>query len=207
MLVNKKTVDPKKYAPEFKPKMDWGKNQGKLRNSTEPRFLAERQRPKTAPQQPATKAPLMFTLAADHSIPVPEPEVKGPGFVLDGSVLSSVPANLSKSDIDRLPPPVTPTAHGKKLKESTTSTGYGSTYKPPQGERVTVEPKPILKVGGTSTTWIEDPGALPVVHNKQTETAQPSYSPSAYKPATVKVRPTPCSVSIAKRLPSNCSTV
>eukprot|EP00037_Helgoeca_nana_P015326 m.143171 g.143171 ORF g.143171 m.143171 type:complete len:476 (-) comp22967_c0_seq1:76-1503(-) len=188
-LVVKKAVDPKKYAPEFKPKMDFGKGQGKLRNATEARFLAERQRPKTAPAQPAAKVPLMYTLAADHTPPPADREFTGPAFVLNGSMLSSMPSGLSKSDIDQAPPPVTPSAHSKKLKESTTSTGYGTTYTPKQGQRVQKVSEPVLKLGSSASAWIEDPDAIPTVRNKQTETAQASYSPAAYKPATVKREP------------------
>ena len=126
VVAAKKPVDLSKYTPEFKPKLDevGGKSGAKLRATTEARFLAQSQRPQTAPEL-RPKPTLKFTLAADHSpkqTPA-EQAFEGKAFVLDGSMLGMLPPTLSKSSIDFFPPPVTPTAAGQKLKESATSTG------------------------------------------------------------------------------------
>eukprot|EP00036_Acanthoecidae_sp_10tr_P009294 CAMPEP_0182926852 /NCGR_PEP_ID=MMETSP0105_2-20130417/12412_1 /TAXON_ID=81532 ORGANISM="Acanthoeca-like sp., Strain 10tr" /NCGR_SAMPLE_ID=MMETSP0105_2 /ASSEMBLY_ACC=CAM_ASM_000205 /LENGTH=436 /DNA_ID=CAMNT_0025064765 /DNA_START=32 /DNA_END=1342 /DNA_ORIENTATION=+ len=203
-LVNKKTVDPKKYDPDFKPKMDFGKAQGKLRISTEARFLAERQRPKTAPEKSdAPKSPLLFTLAADPGRAAKaESTFVGPEFVLDGAALASTPVLHSKSFIDKAPPPLKPTRPGQKLKESATSTGYGSTYKPPQGERAQPKTEPQLKLGKAGSTWIEDPDQLPVVSNPATKNAQATYTAGTYRPETVKREIQPAEPSSAIYIPT-----
>lgn len=105
VVASPKTVDSKKYLPDFKPKMNFSKRAIQARKEAESRLLQERQRPNTAPETKSPKAPLLHTLAADHSEPAPEQVFEGPDFVVDGSVLSQLPPHLSDSLIDKAPPP------------------------------------------------------------------------------------------------------
>lgn len=176
-----KTVSAGQYAPTFKPKMDFGKKGEKLRKAAQPRLL-EPARPKTAPAAVDAKprAPLRYTLAADHSSEPAEKEIEGPGFDFSGmATIGNLPPGQGETLLGKMPPPVTPTAFGKKLKNSATPTGYGSNWAPEvvvqQITAPSKSPTPVMHAGIADTSYIASVGDIPVVQAKAFKNVVPNY--------------------------------
>lgn len=172
-----KKVNAEQYAPSFTPNMDFGKKGEKLRKVAQARLL-EPARPKTAPAAVDAKprAPLRYTLAADHSAEPAEKEIEGPGFDFSGmATIGLLPPGQGETLLGKMPPPVTPTAFGKKLKKSATPTGYGSNWTPEVVPAPTKSPTPVMHTGTAGNTYIDSPGDIPVVQAKAFKSVVPNY--------------------------------
>eukprot|EP00041_Stephanoeca_diplocostata_P019629 m.426530 g.426530 ORF g.426530 m.426530 type:complete len:412 (+) comp21355_c0_seq3:146-1381(+) len=185
----KNVVSPRKFEGEkltFQPKLDFSRRASTMRKTVPSRLLEER--PKTAPEQrsrSSPKPPLLHTLAQDRSEPAREKEFEGPAFVLDGLGAANV-GEVSKT-LAATPPPVKHSKMGKAIKDSAAATGYGKSWTPPC---VPVQPKdspPVLHFGSDAKTYIESTDQLPVVRNKATERARPTYS-SDYTPPVGNIK-------------------
>ena len=76
-----------------------------------------------------------------------EKEIEGPGFDFSGlATIGNLPPGQGETLLGKMPPPVTPTAFGKKLMKTATPTGYGSNWTPEVVEKVSLSADPTANL-------------------------------------------------------------